>query len=59
MYYIRKTPAGWYICNNYTKVTKTLNPEEINLILGEFPHLKDSKTVTYFRNRVNSIQDLP
>ncbi|GAB4413862.1 MAG: hypothetical protein OHK0039_21200 [Bacteroidia bacterium] len=59
MYYIRKTAAGWYIRNNNTGAIKVLTDSEVSVLLDEFPNLRNSKTVTYFRNRVRSIQELP
>jgi predicted transcriptional regulator len=59
MYYIRKTDAGWMIRNNTTGAIKTLNDSEIENLLREFPNLRNSRTVTYFRNKVRSIPDLP
>ena len=59
MYYIRKSDHGWLIRNNHTGQRKKLSEEEIEQILVEFPNLKNSKTVTYFRNNIKSINDLP
>jgi hypothetical protein len=59
MYYIRKTPTGWHIRNNATGAIKVLSEAEIEKVLTEFPNLRNSKTVTYFRNRVQSISELP
>lgn len=59
MYYIRKSEAGWYIRNNMTGVGRSLTDIEVEGLLKEFPNLKNSKTVTYFRNRVKSIENLP
>lgn len=59
MYYIRKTSDRWYIRNNATGAIKELSETEVSSLLEEFPFLRMSKTVTYFRNRVRSIPDLP
>lgn len=59
MYCIRKDHSGWKIRNNATGLIKILTETEIDALLVEFPNLRDSKTVTYFRNRVKSINDLP
>ncbi|RMG61634.1 MAG: hypothetical protein D6722_19450 [Bacteroidetes bacterium] len=59
MYYIRKTPQRCYIRNHATGMIKELNEGEVNTLMQEFPFLRLSKTVTYFRNRVKSIPDLP
>ena len=59
MYYIRKTGGIWYIRNNTTGASRQLTELEVKDLLIEFPNLKNSTTVTYFRNRVTSITDLP
>jgi hypothetical protein len=59
MYRIRKSPEGWTIRNTVTGAVKLLNEPEVENLLNEFPHLRTSTTVTYFRNEVRSIQDLP
>jgi len=59
MYYIRKSERGWMIRNNHTGQSKKLSDHEIEQILMEFPNLKNSKTVTYFRNNIKSIHNLP
>lgn len=59
MYYIRKSMQGWLIRNNLTGQFKKLSEQEVEKILIEFPNLKNSKTVTYFRNQIKSISDLP
>ncbi len=59
MYCIRKFEGNWTIKNNFTRVSKRLNETEVEELLGEFPHLRESKNVTYFRNKVKSITDLP
>lgn len=59
MYYIRKTGPTWYIRNNTTGVSRQLSEQEVKDLLDEFPNLRNSTTVTYFRNRVNSISNLP
>lgn len=59
MYYIRKDTSGWCIRNYTTGAVKVLNDTEIENLLTEFPHLRNSTTVTYFRNRVKSIPELP
>ncbi|MDP5171398.1 MAG: hypothetical protein NWR72_14230 [Bacteroidia bacterium] len=59
MYRIRKSVEGWFIRNTITGTVKELNEAEIESLLNEFPHLRDSTTVTYFRNQVKSIPDLP
>ncbi len=59
MYYIRKSGGTWYIRNNTTGVGRQLTEDEVKELLLEFPNLRNSTTVTYFRNRVNSIANLP
>jgi hypothetical protein len=59
MYYIRKQGDQWSIHNNVTRTHRPLNPTEIESVLKEFPHLRESKNVTYFRNRLKSVTDLP
>ena len=59
MYYIRKSEGSWSIRNNTTGVSRQLTEEEVKALLQEFPNLRNSTTVTYFRNRVNSITNLP
>ncbi|MEM6803640.1 MAG: hypothetical protein AAF696_19705 [Bacteroidota bacterium] len=59
MYCIRKFEGNWTIKNNYTGASKKLNETEVEELLAEFPHLRESKNVTYFRNKVKSITDLP
>lgn len=59
MYYIRKNGDTWYIRNNLTGVGRQLTSEEVKDLLEEFPNLRNSTTVTYFRNRVTSIAKLP
>jgi len=59
MYCIRKFEGSWTIKNNHTGVSKKLNETEVEELLGEFPHLRESKNVTYFRNKIKSIVDLP
>ncbi|MCB0835009.1 MAG: hypothetical protein KDD99_00005 [Bacteroidetes bacterium] len=59
MYYIRKSGGSWYIRNNATGIGRQLSEQEVKALLEEFPNLRNSTTVTYFRNRVNSITNLP
>ncbi|MDW3647345.1 MAG: hypothetical protein R8P61_09790 [Bacteroidia bacterium] len=62
MYYIRKFAESWAVHNNYTGKSRLLNESEVQQILVEFPNLRDntrSKSLTYFRNKINSIEDLP
>ncbi|MEM6805485.1 MAG: hypothetical protein AAF696_29070 [Bacteroidota bacterium] len=62
MYYIRKFAESWAVHNNYTGKSRLLNESEVQQILVEFPNLKfnaKSKSLTYFRNKINSIEDLP
>ncbi len=63
MYYIRKFSEHWAVHNNFTGKHRVLSDNEVEQILTEFPNLKNSlkssKTVTYFRNKIKSINDLP
>lgn len=63
MYYIRKSSANWAVHNNFTGRSRQLNDEEVKLIVTEFPALRNglssSGSLTYFRNRIKSIADLP
>lgn len=62
MYYIRKFAESWAVHNNYTGKSRLLNESEVQELLVEFPNLRDtskSKSLTYFRNKIHSIADLP
>ena len=63
MYYIRKFAGNWAVHNNFTGKKKMLNENEVHNLLTEFPNLRNalqsSKAVTFFRNKINSISDLP
>ncbi len=63
MYYIRKASSKWAVHNNFTGRSRSLNDEEVKLLVGEFPVLKsgllNNGSVTYFRNRIKSIPNLP
>ncbi|MCI4668702.1 MAG: hypothetical protein MRZ79_11250 [Bacteroidia bacterium] len=63
MYYIRKSAQKWAVHNNFTGKSRSLNDEEVRSILNEFPNLKNgvekSSSLTFFRNRIKSISDLP
>jgi hypothetical protein len=63
MYYIRKMAEKWAVYNNSTRKSRSLDDHEIQLILSEFPNLRNSlaqgSTLTYFRNRIKSLADLP
>lgn len=63
MFYIRKSLHDWSIVNNQNGKRRMLNPSEVEKLLEEFPNLAlfspNSQSVTYFRNRIRSIPDLP
>ena len=63
MYYIRKFSDQWAVHNRRTGESRSLDEVEIQSILSEFPNLKmgisNNNTLTYFRNRITSISDLP
>ena len=62
MYYIRKSSQIWAVHNPKTKKSRTLDSVEIELLLQEFPNLKlsyNTQSLCYFRNKINSISDLP
>ncbi|MEM7656897.1 MAG: hypothetical protein AAF399_12265 [Bacteroidota bacterium] len=63
MYYIRKQAENWAVHNNLSGRSRQLSELEIQKILDEFPNLKSStersQSLTYFRNRIKSIDDLP
>jgi len=63
MYYIRKSAEKWAVHNNFTGKSRSLDESEVQLILDEFPNLRTgltkSHSMTYFRNRIKSISDLP
>lgn len=63
MYYIRKSAEHWAVHNNQTRKRRHLSEEEVQCLLQEFPNLKlhayPNSSVTYFRNRIRSIADLP
>ena len=62
MYYIRKSSEQWVVYNQRTKKRRFLDPLEVESLLEEFPNLKlnnNSQSLTYFRNHIRSIPDLP
>ena len=62
MYYIRKSSEQWAVHNPRTKKSRPLDPLEVESLLEEFPNLKlnhNSQSLTYFRNHIRSITDLP
>ncbi len=62
MYYIRKSSEQWVVYNQRTKKRRFLDPLEVESLLEEFPNLKlnhNSQSLTYFRNQIRSIPDLP
>ncbi|MDX1908618.1 MAG: hypothetical protein SF053_16395 [Bacteroidia bacterium] len=63
MYYIQKKAERWSVHNNHTHKKRSLTEEEVSLLLTEFPNLKMSlvgnSSLTYFRNRIQSLHDLP
>lgn len=63
MYYIRKNSEKWAVHNSRTGTSRQLGDMEIQCILNEFPNLKmgpaNSKSLTFYRNRINSINNLP
>ena len=62
MYYIRKFAETWAVHNNYTGKSRPLSDNEVKQLMLEFPNLRNfpgSKALTYFRNRITSIADLP
>jgi hypothetical protein len=63
MYYIRKNEDRWAVHNGQTGKRKELTDNEVQQILKEFPNLRNglgrSKFLTYYRNRIRSIADLP
>ncbi|GAB4415086.1 MAG: hypothetical protein OHK0039_23490 [Bacteroidia bacterium] len=63
MYYIRKSAEKWAVHNNATGKSRRLSDDEVQMILSEFPNLRTglqgSSSLTYFRNRIKSIPDLP
>ncbi|MDX2286338.1 MAG: hypothetical protein NW241_19365 [Bacteroidia bacterium] len=63
MYYIRKTSERWTVHNNATGKVRPLDEEEVRSLLNEFPNLQAhqpvSQSLTYFRNRIRSIGNLP
>ena len=59
MYCIQKQEKEWSIKNNLTGSRRFLTPVEVGNILEEFPFLKESINVSYFRNQVSSIDNLP
>ena len=63
MYYIRKFSDQWAVHNHRTGESRSLDEVEIQSILSEFPNLRmgiaNNNTLTYFRNRITSISDLP
>lgn len=59
MYRIQKIGDVWNIRNSQTGLFRSLNPEEIQKLLKEFPGLKNSYQFNYFRNEIRSLEDLP
>jgi hypothetical protein len=63
MYYIRRSAENWAVHNNFTGKSRRLNDVEVQSILDEFPNLrnglKTNRSLTYFRNQIRSIADLP
>jgi len=63
MYYIRKSASKWAVHNNFTGKSRRLNDSEVQQIITEFPVLANSisaeGSLTYFRNRITSIPNLP
>lgn len=63
MYYLRKNASDWYIHNRMTRKSRLLSQDEVTKVLQEFPSLVHaslrSQNTTLFRNRINSLADLP
>lgn len=59
MYRIQKIGNEWNIRNTQSGAFRSLNPEEVQKLLEEFPGLKNSYQFNYFRNEIRSIEDLP
>ena len=59
MYRIQKNGNEWTIRNNASGNIRFLGSEEVAAVLEEFPCLKISYKVSYFRKMVKSLEDLP
>lgn len=59
MYRIQKIGEDWNIRNTQSGALRSLNPEEVQKLLKEFPGLRNSYQFNYFRNEIRSIEDLP
>lgn len=59
MYYIRKYSNRWAIFNDDTDRSRLLIPHEIRAVAKEFPQLSDEKVLTFFADRITSIQNKP
>lgn len=63
MYYIRKSSSRWAVHNNFTGKSRQLDQDEVQLLVAEFPVLRNglssNGSMTYFRNRIKSIPNLP
>lgn len=63
MYYIRKSAEKWAVHNNMNGRSRQLSLDEVQRLLDEFPNLKSGpgsgRSLTYFRNRIRSIPNLP
>ncbi len=63
MYYIRKSLTAWMVHNRATRKSRALSQEEVHLLRKEFPLLEISgqqaQSTTLFRNRIDSIHNLP
>jgi len=63
MYYIRKYLEEWAVHNKKTQKSRSLSEIEVQKLMDEFPNLKfnanTSRSLTYFRNHISSISNLP
>jgi hypothetical protein len=56
MYYIKKYADCWAIHDDITGASRKLTTEEVKKITIEFPSLKDEKVITFYTDRIRSIQ---
>ena len=59
MYCIRKFADCWAVYNLDTDRRRRLTDEEVALVRVEIPELNDPKTVAYYTDEVECIEDKP
>ena len=59
MFKIIKEGNQWLIRNNVSGKSRLLKEEEVEKLMKEFPNLVQSRSVCFFRNRIETIAELP